>query len=57
MNIQQVIKYYGGETKAAAELGKSHQCILNWKKQKTLSKWNQAAIQAYTGGKLKADLR
>ena len=55
MDIQQVIKFYGGEVKTAAALGKSIQTIISWKKSDSpLSYWNQAAIQTISNGKLKA---
>ncbi len=56
MNIQQVIKFYGNEAKAAAELNRSVQTIINWKNlNRPLSAWNQHAIHSLSKGKLKVD--
>jgi hypothetical protein len=56
MNFDQLIKYYGGEMKAAAEIGVSHQTIKNWKNSKDgIPRTQQLAIQTLTHNKLKAD--
>jgi DNA-binding transcriptional regulator YdaS (Cro superfamily) len=53
MKIEQVIKFYGNEIKAAAEIGVTAPTIKNW--EKGIPRLAQLAIETLTKGKLKAD--
>lgn len=55
MTIDEVLKHYDNEIKAAANIGVSLQTIMNWKANKKIPRMAQLAIQTLTKNKLKAD--
>ena len=54
MNMEQVIKHYGGKVNAAAAFGRSTQCLDNWE-SKGIPIFAQHAISSISGGVLKVD--
>lgn len=55
MTIDEVLKHYDNEIKAAANIGVSLQTIMNWKANKKIPRMAQLAIQTLTKNKLRAD--
>lgn len=55
MKAQDIVDHYKNQTKAAAEIGVSEQCVRNWLKLDKVPRLAQLAIQVLTKGKLKAD--
>lgn len=55
MKPNDLIEYYKGEVKAAAEIGVSVTTVRNWIASNKIPRLKQYAIQALTKNKLKAD--
>lgn len=55
MTVDQVIKYFGGMTKAAEKLDTTRQTISRWNKRGYIPKLAQLLIENVTDGDLKAD--
>jgi len=55
MNVDQVIKHFGGEMEAATALCYSLQSIKNWESTRKIPNSAQRYIERATNGKLKAD--
>lgn len=55
MNIEKVVKHFGGLQKTGDELGISRQCVFHWVKTKNIPLIQQCHIEYVTKGKFTAD--
>ena len=51
----EAVNYYGNQTKLAAAIGVTEQCVRNWIKKDRLPNMAQLALETLTKSKLKAD--
>ena len=55
MSPDELVKHYGNQVKAAAEIGVSENTVRNWLVANKVPTLVQLAVQTLTKGKLKAD--
>lgn len=55
MTPKQLIEYFGSEVKVAAAVGVSQQAVRVWRKNESIPRITQLAIQTLTKNKLVAD--
>jgi hypothetical protein len=56
MTYDEIIEYYGGESKAATARGIDRQRVHGWKGRERIPTDDQIEYEVLTGGKLRADL-